>query len=147
MNGITKWVDALESGNYKQSGIGYLRVGDKFSALGVLCDLYNPKFWSLAGGTNEQKVYNYYIPNKNCASCEVISDRNLVYPVQTWIGSKGRDPYLPIPFDIIFDYLIHPADISYFIKSYCWNRKIVQLSILQEVLPFPILAQLIKENL
>lgn len=34
-----KWVAALRSGNYKQ-GAGFLRQGNNFCCLGVLCDLY-----------------------------------------------------------------------------------------------------------
>ena len=42
-----RWVKALKSGKYKQ-GKQYLRKGDKYCCLGVLCDLYlidNDKKW------------------------------------------------------------------------------------------------------
>lgn len=35
---IRLWVDALRSGKYKQ-GSGYLRQGDKYCCLGVVCEL------------------------------------------------------------------------------------------------------------
>lgn len=35
---ILKWVEALESGEYKQ-GIGSLRVGDNYCCLGVACEV------------------------------------------------------------------------------------------------------------
>ena len=34
----TLWIEALESGEYKQ-GRGFLRKGDEFCCLGVLCDI------------------------------------------------------------------------------------------------------------
>lgn len=44
-----QWVAALRSGEYKQ-GPGWLRRGDKFCCLGVLCDLVAPEDWTLTGG-------------------------------------------------------------------------------------------------
>lgn len=38
------WVKALRSGKYKQTQLR-LRNGDKFCALGVLCDLCDPTGW------------------------------------------------------------------------------------------------------
>jgi hypothetical protein len=35
-----KWVEGLQSGNYKQ-GPSYLKRGDQFCCLGVLCDLHS----------------------------------------------------------------------------------------------------------
>ena len=47
-----KWIAALRSGEYKQ-GKGYLRKGDRFCCLGVLCDLYrqemNDPVWDRTG--------------------------------------------------------------------------------------------------
>lgn len=42
MNSVIKaiWVEALLSGEYKQ-GTNYLKDGDKFCCLGVLCDLHS----------------------------------------------------------------------------------------------------------
>jgi hypothetical protein len=40
-----RWVEALRSGNYKQT-TGALRKDDGFCCLGVLCDIVDPKGWS-----------------------------------------------------------------------------------------------------
>jgi hypothetical protein len=40
------WVAALRSGKYAQ-GKSYLRVKNEYCCLGVLCDLMEPKGWSL----------------------------------------------------------------------------------------------------
>ena len=50
MNAETKakWLVALRSGKYQQ-GQGYLRTGDKYCCLGVLCDIQEPKKWTPAG--------------------------------------------------------------------------------------------------
>jgi hypothetical protein len=40
----TKWVKALRSGKYKQ-GSNYLRRGNDFCCLGVLCDIVEPDAW------------------------------------------------------------------------------------------------------
>jgi hypothetical protein len=39
-----KWIEALRSGKYKQ-GRNYLRMGDSFCCLGVLCDVDDPSKW------------------------------------------------------------------------------------------------------
>lgn len=39
------WVRALRSGKYEKQTDGYLRCGDAFCCLGVLCDLENPDGW------------------------------------------------------------------------------------------------------
>lgn len=38
------WVEALRSGDYSQ-GKGWLRKGDAYCCLGVLCDLLDPGGW------------------------------------------------------------------------------------------------------
>jgi len=43
-----KWVEALRSGMYEQ-GRSYLRSGDSFCCLGVLCDVVDATKWSGAG--------------------------------------------------------------------------------------------------
>jgi hypothetical protein len=43
-----KWVDALTSGGYEQ-GNGFLRQGNKFCCLGVLCDIVDPEGWGVRG--------------------------------------------------------------------------------------------------
>jgi hypothetical protein len=41
-----KWVDALRSGKYEQAYC-VVRMHDKFCALGVLADVYDPEGWHL----------------------------------------------------------------------------------------------------
>ena len=41
----TKWIQALRSGKYKQ-GQAYLRQGDSYCCLGVLCDLNESRQWT-----------------------------------------------------------------------------------------------------
>lgn len=45
MDLVTRWIEALESGEYQQ-GQGYLRSNDGFCCLGVVCDLVDPKRWT-----------------------------------------------------------------------------------------------------
>lgn len=65
------WIRALESGEYDKADY-YLRVGDSFCALGVLCDLYNKQTgisWYYFGGPKikrkkharvyEDRVYSF----------------------------------------------------------------------------------------
>ena len=49
-----EWVKALRSGNYDQCN-GYLRLGNSFCCLGVLCDIGARKAWDKHG--------NYTTPN------------------------------------------------------------------------------------
>lgn len=48
-----KWIAALTSGEYKQ-GQGYLRLGDTYCCLGVLCDLLG---WKLSKASNAVDKY------------------------------------------------------------------------------------------
>lgn len=41
---LTKWVEALESGKYKQ-GRGQLNASEGFCCVGVLCDVVDPTKW------------------------------------------------------------------------------------------------------
>lgn len=52
-----KWVEALRSGKYKQ-GQGYLRKGDNYCCLGVLCDLNGGAEWILSDHPRKP-IYNY----------------------------------------------------------------------------------------
>lgn len=44
---ILKWVDALNSGKYRQIR-GFLRTDEGFDVLGVLCDVVDPEGWDVA---------------------------------------------------------------------------------------------------
>lgn len=52
-----KWSKALESGEYKQ-GTGQLRKGDKFCALGVLCNLHAQEHPEIA---TKERVKSRYL--------------------------------------------------------------------------------------
>lgn len=45
---VKKWVEALRSGNYRQ-GTGFLKNGDRFCCLGVMCDIHDPNKWIKGG--------------------------------------------------------------------------------------------------
>ena len=51
-----KWASALESGEYKQ-GFGRLRKGDKFCALGVLCNLHAQEHPEMAAKEKSKSRY------------------------------------------------------------------------------------------
>jgi hypothetical protein len=51
----TKWIEALRSGEYEQ-GQSFLREGDKFCCLGVLCDLKEPANWRRSGDSYDYVV-------------------------------------------------------------------------------------------
>lgn len=56
-----QWLEALRSGEYKQ-GKEYLRNGDQYCCLGVLCDLHSKETgtpWSEVLDHDEQNVFRY----------------------------------------------------------------------------------------
>jgi hypothetical protein len=75
-----KWAQALESGEYKQ-GMGQLRKGDKFCALGVLCNLHAQEHPQIAA---KEKVKSRYL----CASTE------LPFEVMAWAGMDSSSGYI-----------------------------------------------------
>lgn len=76
-----KWVEALESGDYKQ-GMGYLRHDDSFCCLGVACDLYVQEH----PGELEVSVYDGYVSYYSYGAEVAI----LPTQVQDWIGLRNR---------------------------------------------------------
>ena len=70
------WLTALRSGDYQQ-GQGYLRQGDQYCCLGVLCDLYG----KAVGPEWEESGEGYYMLNR---------DSVLPPKVQEWAGIPGR---------------------------------------------------------
>lgn len=54
----TRWVSALQSGEYKQ-GTGLLHRDDKFCCLGVLCDLHAKETGNLWEGSEHSSHYLY----------------------------------------------------------------------------------------
>lgn len=71
----TRWVEALESGRYKQVD-KRLRVGNSFCCLGVVCDLYDQSLW---GGCGDE--YYFYSGQSKELSNEVTD----------WIGLREND--------------------------------------------------------
>jgi hypothetical protein len=78
-----EWIAALRSGEYKQ-GSEFLRRGDEFCCLGVLCDLHAKK-------TSTQWLHGFkgseYLDNKE----------RLPEAVSEWAGLQGHnsnDPYM-----------------------------------------------------
>lgn len=77
-----QWLTALRSGDYQQ-GQGYLRQGDQYCCLGVLCDLYGKAVgpeWEDSG-----EVYSMF-------HCDTV----LPLKVQVWAGIPGK----PNPLDL-----------------------------------------------
>jgi hypothetical protein len=72
-----KWSKALESGEYKQ-GFGQLRRGDKFCALGVLCNLHAQEHPEIAA---KEKVKSRYMG----ASAKIPFD------VMEWAGMNSSN--------------------------------------------------------
>jgi hypothetical protein len=72
-----QWVEALRSGEYKQ-GREYLRQGDKFCCLGVLCDLYGKQH----GVGWHGKTINYMLDETS----------SLPESVEKWAGVAGYSP-------------------------------------------------------
>ena len=84
----TQWVAALRSGNYEQ-GRRYLRWGEGFCCLGVLCDLAakaGAASWEPPGLSN---------------SCEIVQACGgavsvLPYAVKRWAGLQDADPSVTV---------------------------------------------------
>jgi hypothetical protein len=72
-----KWAEALESGKYKQ-GRHYLRVGDEFCCLGVLCEIAIESGVGVSSQTTmDGEVYRYEETTKQ-----------LPRSVQVWAGVR-----------------------------------------------------------
>ena len=92
-----QWVDALNSGTYKQ-GQGKLHATDingtcMYCCLGVLCDLFmqqNPDELDVKVVTRDEAAYpqHYSVLNKQDASLHVYDNDSLVLPlrVREWAG-------------------------------------------------------------
>ena len=82
-----RWIEALRGGKYEQER-GLLRKYDRYSCLGVACNLFDSKAWDLvseylrwAGGTH---AYDH-------ASAEGISVEVLPTIVRDWLGLTTTD--------------------------------------------------------
>jgi hypothetical protein len=78
------WIDALESGKYKQ-GRRALRKGNNFCCLGVLCDLYNKE----TGGLNSYWDGNNFLIGEGDGFAY---DATLPMDVAHWAGLHDDDP-------------------------------------------------------
>jgi hypothetical protein len=81
------WLTALRSGDYQQ-GEGYLRQGDQYCCLGVLCDLYGKAVgpeWSEPPEDDPDQA-RFMLDN----------DTTLPFEVQEWADIPGQ----PAPLDL-----------------------------------------------
>jgi hypothetical protein len=72
-----KWAAALASGEYKQ-GFGQLRKGDKFCALGTLCNLHAQEHPEVAA---KEKVKSRYLGEETMLPTQVVE----------WAGMNSSD--------------------------------------------------------
>lgn len=75
-----QWIAALRSGEYKQT-TRFLRKGDRFCCLGVLCNLHAQAHPEIAKRELDKNVYLY-------------NSVLLPVEVQKWAGLKSRQGYL-----------------------------------------------------
>lgn len=75
-----KWVKALRSGKYKQGG-GFLRKGDRFCCLGVLCDVVDPEGWG---------EWDSYTNSRPHFSCHLLPGPEVLVDVGTNILSVRK---------------------------------------------------------
>lgn len=93
----SKWVEALESGRYKQGRFS-LRTDNKYCALGVACDVSGIADWESTGSGRYA-----YLGAPIC----------LPPLVEEWLGLRGADVYsmiatmndIDMTFDDIADYI------------------------------------------
>lgn len=93
-----KWVEALRSGEYKQTHDGRLKIDDCYCTLGVLCDLYvkeNNASWDLNEG------YTIRDDEKVMVKTYTLFGENAFIPkkVAKWAGIDGIDVALKVPYD------------------------------------------------
>lgn len=94
-----KWLDALRSGEYKQTTANALRVktedSDCFCALGVLCDIYDPTSWedSLGSYTWREDIY---LGKHGLDINLTIADQNSI---------MNMNDTQRLPFDVIADFI------------------------------------------
>jgi len=79
------WVEALNSGKYKQSK-NHLKTDDGYCCLGVLCDVYakNQKKKGFSSETNLSNAYAF--PDGKSDKTKVLSDR-----VVKWSGMNSTE--------------------------------------------------------
>ena len=77
------WLTALRSGNYQQ-GQGYLRQGDQYCCLGVLCDLYGKAVGPEWEGSDQY--------GSDCVHSIHGSEVVLPVKIMIWAGLEDRNP-------------------------------------------------------
>ena len=78
-----QWLTALRSGDYQQ-GQGYLRQGDQYCCLGVLCDLYGKAVgpeWEAGLGSGWAGIQAMHG-----------QENTLSFKVQEWAGIDSPNP-------------------------------------------------------
>lgn len=85
-----KWVEALESGKYKQ-GKGRLKSDDAYCCLGVLCDLYINETGN-GEWIKEEKDLPEDSPKHAFMDNGIVSDLILPFYVKKWAGLDSSSP-------------------------------------------------------
>ena len=94
----TQWIAALRSGDYKQ-GRSFLRKGNHYCCLGVLCDLHskaNPDYresWRLVPYYGAEDCYSYGEGTTTSNECLATLLPNVV---QRWAGVDHLDPCIVV---------------------------------------------------
>jgi len=95
----TKWVAALRSGEYEQTG-GMLRSNNGYCCLGVLCDLYaketGMKWWE-GGGKYAMHGNDTMLPHEVRAWAHLADEFGAYVEVETDEGGATYPPYLANP--------------------------------------------------
>jgi hypothetical protein len=90
-----KWVEALRSDKYKQ-GKSYLKVGDTFCCLGVLCDISGLAKWKRPATITAPPGVGMYLD----------AETTLPGAVMSWAGLREGNPEIPFTdggFDTLAD--------------------------------------------
>lgn len=82
-----KWIEALRSGKYQQ-GRQYLRCGNKFCCLGVLCDIVKPDSW-IPSTSHDEPVYKF-------VSGEVKNSLLLPWEIEKMLGDWHRETTMAV---------------------------------------------------
>lgn len=108
-----KWVEALRSGRYKQ-GTRFLRKGDAFCCLGVLCDVSGLGEWKKPGPWDEYVVEGDALHSVNYLAESLARTIGIDSGSQKFLAkmNDGLDEHsldehigLPVSFSVIADWI------------------------------------------
>lgn len=97
----TRWLAALRSGQYGQGRNGYLRQGNLFCCLGVLCDLAvqdGLASWGDMPDTDEHDAHQILVWDGRTVEESEGNYDYLPGEVQRWAGLPDRDPSVAIEY-------------------------------------------------